>query len=217
MSVEGIDDNDFRVVRKTLNALSVLISILAFTKAEVSSLDLLGIDIELDGRKLYIALLIGYSYFIWRYFTKVPLLGGFWQAFLQFYLVSDSGIKKQHNYDRYKDDLLNGDPELRDKLGKRGGAQFLQMQAIRLAGRSIRNPRLSAAYHVATGDGGKNVTKDHDIRVSLWFVLRKLFVFCFRYDKFGDYIFPIFLVVLNVGFFLFASDWQCSIWNSSDQ
>lgn len=178
MSISGFDDNDFRVVRKTLNALSVLISILAFTKAEVNSLNFLGIDIGLDGEKFYIALLIGYCYFIWRYCTKVPLAGGFWQAFLTFYYDSDSGIKKQHTYERYKDCFENK-PEIKKLRTKGSKLQFVKIDAVRPAGKNIRNPRLSATCHMRTDTGGENVTANHDITLSFWFVVRKLLVFSF--------------------------------------
>lgn len=212
MSISGFDDNDFRVVRKTLNALSVLISILAFTKAEINALNFLGIDIDLDGRKLYIALFIGYSYFIWRYCTKVPLVGGFWLAFLNFYFESGSGVKKQHTYERYRNWFVNS-PEVKEVLAKGREVQLVQMQAVRPSGRTMRNPRLSATYHTSTDTGGRNVTVNHDITVSWLFVTRKLLIFSFRHDKFGDYIFPILMVGLNVCFFFFRRGWQGSIWS----
>lgn len=212
MSISGFDDNDFRVVRKTLNALSVLISFLAFTEAEINALNFLGIDIGLDGKKFYSALFIAYCYFIWRYCTKVPLAGGFWQAFLSFYFDSDSGIKKQHTYERYRDSFENS-PEVKKVLVKGREVQLVQMQAVRPSGRSMRNPRLSATYHTSTDTGGTNVTANHDIAVNWWFVTMKLLIFSFRHDKFGDYIFPILLVGLNVYFFFFSMGWQGSIWS----
>lgn len=211
MLLDGPDDSDFRVVRKTMNAFSVLIAILAFTNAEISSLNFLGIAMALNGAKFYIALFIGYSYFIWRYFTKVPFADGFWQSFLDFYFTSGSGVKKQHSYERYRDCFLHGEAELRRALENHEPGHLIEMQVVRPAGRSIRNPRLSALYYLPGEDGGKNVTANHDIKVSWWFVIGKLLIFSLRYDKFGDYIFPILLVVLNACFFLLLGDWQGSI------
>lgn len=92
--VMDIDDKDFPLVRKNLNILSILILILAYTNAKLDSLNFLGIQIDLNAHKLYVAIFILYIYMIWRFLTKLPLRGGFWNGFEQFYMDGDEGVKK---------------------------------------------------------------------------------------------------------------------------
>jgi hypothetical protein len=91
------------------------------------------------------------------------------------------------------------------------------MKVLRLSGKGILELRLSAMFYVTRDDtrgmGNSNITVDHDIKVSTLLFTRKLLVFCWRHDKFGDYIFPILPVLLNFSFFLFKREWQGSLWN----
>jgi hypothetical protein len=108
-----MDDHDFTLVRKNLNILSVLILILAFTNAQLHSINLLGIEMDLDAIKLYQALFIGYLYFIWRFLTKLPLSSGFWNDFEQYYFNSENGIKKQNTFNHYRDKIIGSNELLR--------------------------------------------------------------------------------------------------------
>lgn len=212
-----IDDHDFLLVRKNLNILSVLILILAFTNAKLGSLNLLGIQMDLEGVKLYQALYIGYVYFLWRFFTKLPLRSGFWNDFLQYFMNSEEGVKKKHNFDRYKKEFIDNSDrlkhayEINDKY-----LNHVQLSVIRFPDWPLTQLRLSATFQ-ASGREGKNDNAqfgvDHDIKVSRFFVLKKLILFCIKYDKFGDYLFPLIPVLTVLGFFFFKLDWQGSFFS----
>jgi hypothetical protein len=207
-----MDDHDFTLVRKNLNILSVLILILAFTNAQLHSINLLGIEMDLDAIKLYQALFIGYLYFIWRFLTKLPLRSGFWNDFEQHYITSEYGVKKQHTYERYKQQFIDSLSQLKSTI-KEGSsdARFVQLNVVR-QNNSLVKLKLSAVYQIIIliGNRQQQHNIDIDIKVSRLYFLRKVLIFCFKYDKFGDYLFPLIPVITVVGCFIFKSEWQGS-------
>lgn len=214
-----IDDKDFYVVRKNLNVISVLILVLAFTNAKVNNnLSILGVEIEIDGTKLYIALFILYSYFVWRYLTKLPLLGGFWNGFMQYYMSAGDGVIQEHNFDRYRESFFEKSSELRNQLEYDSDIQPIDQKIIRLSGKSYLNLRLAPTFQRREKDAsGKTVLSNqnlniyHDFKVSRFYFLRKFILFCTKREEFGDYLFPLLLVLINLCFFFFSKDWQGSI------
>ena len=211
-----IDDNDFPLVRKNLNILSILILILAYTNAQLHQLNFLGIDMQLDGVKLYQALFLGYFYFIWRYWTKLNFFGGFWGDFTNYYLVSDAGVRKQHNFLKYKESFIDKSERLRDAY--EAGDKFLTLSSfdvVRLSNWPLTRLRLIVNFN-ASGRKGKEdqaqFSEYHDILLSRFYVIRKLISFSIKEDKFGDYLFPLVAVLLNVGFFLLKKEWQGSVY-----
>ncbi|MEK6781704.1 MAG: hypothetical protein AABY93_08355 [Bacteroidota bacterium] len=211
MDIE-MDDKDFYVVRKNLNILSVLILILAFTNAKIETLNFLGIQIDLDGSRLYTALFIGYVYLLWRFLTKLPLKSGFLNDFSQYYINSDEGVKKQHHFTRYKDQLTGKSPELKTAVETDLNQRLVQTSVTRFDPREFWNLRLSFTFYVTPKAPGQlsNLTVDQDIVVSRFYFFKCLIVFCVQYDKFGDYLFPLVPVLLNFFFFFTKSEWQGS-------
>lgn len=209
------DDHDFPVVRKNLNIISVLILVLAYTNAKLNKLSFLGIDIELDAHNLYIALFVLYLYFIWRFLTKLPLNSIFWTGFMQYYLESEGGVKAKHNYERYRPLAIEKSDRL--KIGEEAGYISLVTTSIQRAS-AKHYLKLKVVFtfydrNPANKQLHGNFSVEHDIHVSILFLLQKLMVFCFKHDKFGDYLFPLIPVLVNVCFFVFASEWQGSIWS----
>lgn len=207
-----IDDSDFLVVRKNLNIISVLIMILAFANAEIHDLNLLGIQVELEGAKLYVGLFIIYMYFIWRYLTKLPLMSGYWNGFIQYYLVSNNGVLSDHGFDKHREAFLRNSTELTKWHGK---SSLVDVKANRLGNNSLLNVRLSATFHINKqdqylGPSPTQFTAYLDITIPRSYFLRKLFIYSFKHDKFGDYLFPIIPIITNVLFFLLKPEWQGS-------
>jgi hypothetical protein len=209
-----MDDNDFYVVRKNLNILSVLILILAYTNAKIDSLNFLNIQIDLNGTKLYVAIFIGYLYFLWRFLTKLQLRSGFWNDFLQFYINSEEGVRSTHNEKRYRQELIDKSLRLKKAVEENEDFfRFVQLSIIRFKEWPLTKLRLSFTF-TSTGSGNgeqPNFNVDHDITFSRFFFLRKLVSFCLKGDKFGDYLFPIIPVLGNIAFFIFKSGWQGSL------
>jgi hypothetical protein len=211
--MDFIDDKDFVVVRKNLNIFSVVILLLAFTNANISILNLFGITVKMDGQKVYVALFVGYVYFIWRYLTKLPLMNGFWNDFLQFYLSSASGVKKQHTFERHREKIFAAKPELEKILKPNTQSRLIDIKVLRFPNKGIRELRLIADFYVMPENSqpnDSNLSAHCDIVVSRGLFLWKFIIFCFRNDKFGDYLFPIALVLVNLYFFLFHKEWQGS-------
>ncbi len=207
-----IDDNDFPIVRKNLNILSVIILILAFTNAKVDTSSFLGVNVELDGSKLYVALYVAYAYFIWRFCTKLPLLSGFWNDFLQFYTQRHGGKNMKRSFIKYRDRFFANSPELERLLRTDRDARLLQVTTIRFEGRGIRSIRLVANFQSskAAPNTDNNFYATHDLTVSVSFFLRNFILFCVKYDKFGDYLFPFVPIGVNTIFFFAKGDWQGS-------
>lgn len=130
--MEFIDDKDFVIVRKNLNIFSVVILLLAFTTADVSILSLFGIKVEMNGQKVYIALFIGYIYFIWRYLTKLPLISGFWNDFTTYYMQSYGGNRTNKIFYKYRNKFISDPPEDMKLLEKDPSARLLKIDAARL-------------------------------------------------------------------------------------
>lgn len=208
-----LDDHDFPVVRKNLNVISVLILVLAYTNAKLNKLSFLGIDIELDAHKLYIALFVLYAYFIWRFLTKLPLNSIFWTGFMQYYLESERGLKTKYNFKKFGSIMMSKSERLK---------QGFKDETINLVSTTIHRP--DSSYHrklrlIFTFYDRKprdkqspgNFSLDHNFTVSRLLFVQKLVIFCFKHDKFGDYLFPLIPVLVNLGFFVFASEWQGSI------
>lgn len=209
-----MEDHDFQVVRKNLNILSVLILMLAFTNAQLDNLNFLGIEMQLDSTKFYQAIFVAYLYFFWRFLTKVPIRGGFWSDFLQYYLNFDEGIKKQHNYPRYKAALQEKSELLRDAIESNDQSfRHIQTNVYRLPGLPLHKLRFSFSFNAAhrnSGTQGHQFSVDLDITVSRLIAFRKLVTFCIKYDKFGDYIFPLIPTAIVIIFFFFKTGWQGS-------
>jgi hypothetical protein len=204
-----LDDKDFDLVRKNLNILSVLILILAYANAQLHSLNFLGIQIDFDGDKLYQALFIGYSYFVWRFLTKLRLLSGFWNDFLQYYMTSEFGVKSKYNYTTLKKEFDEKSPQLKQANEQKDDSlRLVQLSVIRFPDWPLTKLRLSATFYSQGAQQNFNV--DYDIKVSKIFLLRKLLTFCVKLDKFGDYLFPLIPVLTNIFFFTFKTQWQGS-------
>jgi hypothetical protein len=211
-----IDDSDFSIVRKNLNIISVLILVLAFTNAEIDCLNFLGISLELDGKRLYVFLFLLYAYFIWRYTTKVPLLSEFWVGLVKYYLDSEAGVKSIHNYDRYKDDLLNSNDQLRWSVENDPQFRLVTTTIIRSSNTALRNLKLMLTFYRAKKireDDFPNFTVDQEIEVSRRFIFRTILIYCIKYDKFGDYLFPFIPIAINLIFFFTKREWQGSIFS----
>lgn len=209
-----IDDNDFLIVRKNLNILSVLILILGYTNAKLHSMNFLGIELDLNGSKLYIALLLGYIYFVWRFLTKLPFISGFKNDFDQYYLNSEKGIKKSHSYERYKNILINSSKELKTIIENKRGYGLNHLAITRFDAATYRKLNLSFSLYTIEVDNTKSSFEVvHKITVSSLLFSKILIIFCVKYDKFGDYLFPLVLVVLNIIFFIFRPEWQGSFYS----
>lgn len=206
-----LDDHDFPVVRKNLNIISVLILVLAYTNAKLNKLSFLGIDIELDAHKLYIALFVLYAYFIWRFLTKLNVKDGFWGDFLKFYMEAGDGVLQQHNFDTHKDAMLKNDKVLKDY--QKPGASHIKTFVTRFAHDPLKKLRVVSTFSTtdAVTNSPKNIDLIHDFETTTFYIFKKLIRFCIKYDKFGDYLFPIIPVLVNLSFFVFASEWQGSI------
>lgn len=207
-----MDDHDFTLVRKNLNILSVLILILAFTNAQLHSINLLGIEMDLDAIKLYQALFIGYLYFIWRFLTKLPLSSGFWNDFEQYYFDSENGIKKQNNFKHYRDKIIESNELLRlSKELTDENLKCTQFTLLRKSRLHLRKLWIEAQVELVKDDGTKEmVSIKYDIELSRIYFMRKLISFCLKYDKFGDYLFPLIPVIAVVVCFIFKLEWQGS-------
>jgi hypothetical protein len=190
--------------------------ILAFTNAKLNLVNFLGIQLELDPTKFYIALLIFYMYFVWRFLTKLPLISGFWNDFLQYYMNSESGVKREHNFKKYQAEFFKLSTDLQEIKEKNLDPRITTTNIIRHAGNSIRHLKLSVNFHRSQPKLGSIIydfTVDYDIVVSRQYFLKKLIVFSLKYDKFGDYLFPIIPIVINLAIFLSHSEWQGSFRN----
>lgn len=209
-----IDDHDFPVVRKNLNIISVLILVLAYTNAKLNKLSFLGIEIELDAHKLYIALFIIYAYFIWRFLTKLPLKSGFGADFTKFYMEASDGVLQQHNYDKYQARMIEGDKILRERFQK-PGTSHIDTFVTRFPHNPMTKLRLIARFSTSDSlpNGSNSFDSVCDFETSKLYIFKKMVRFCVKYDKFGDYLFPLLPVLVNVCFFVFASEWQGSIWS----
>lgn len=204
------EDIDFKLVRKNLNILSVLILVLAFTDAKLSSMNILGLSITLNPHKFYIILYVGYTYFLWRFLTKVPIQSGFMSGFRDYYLNGINGVQSKYNYvTLYK--AFEQTPTFIRYSDEVKGQKFnlLQMRVVQL-GTSIAKLRLTAKLHssIPISIEGNTFTTDIDISIPWRFYIRKLFWYSVRHDKFGDYLFPMIPVFINFLMFFLKSDWQ---------
>lgn len=210
------DGRDFYVIRKSLNILSVLILALAFTNAKIKTLNLLGIEISIDGQKFYIAIFLLYAYFIWRFITKLPFKSGFMNDFDQYYMAtvnSKKGIIKTHNFEIYKNRLLEKSEDLKKAFEQNRQLELNHTSIVRTESSAYRRLRISFDLRFTNEISNRqsSLIVNHDFKVSRLFVLKHIFIFCFKHDKFGDYLFPLFLVVANIFLTIFLSGWQGSI------
>ncbi len=210
-----IDDNNFALVRKNLNTFSILILILAFTNAKIDVASFLGVQIQLNGQKFYIALFIIYSYLTWRYLTKLPLRGGFWNDFTGYYLASYGGDNKDKLFSKHRAGFVT-DPKEHIQIIEQGEySSLLTMNAHRLGNRDLLHLRLVATFYITKEiEGmrpGNNLSAQCDIVVARTTFIRRLLIFCLKYDKFGDYLFPIIPIGINFMFFVTKSTWQGSL------
>ncbi|MEQ9219107.1 MAG: hypothetical protein RLO17_13750 [Cyclobacteriaceae bacterium] len=204
-----MDDDNFKVIRKNLNILSALIMLLAFADAEINKINFLGIAIDLEGERVYLALFFLYGYFIWRYLTKLPLRSGFVTEFHQFLMNYPTGLRKEYNTEKHRSKVLNREVLLlEDFLGEE--PKIIELNIHRDGKKPINQLVLGWKYRNKDG-------KTHDIHenlsVSWFYISRKFIYFCFKHDKFGDFIFPLIPVLVNIIFFLFNGDWQGGIQN----
>ena len=95
-----MDDHDFKSVRKAFNIVSVLILILAYSNAEINEINFLGIDITLEGEKVYVGIFVLYLYFVWRFLTKLPWKGGFQNDFNQYVIGLQQNSVKNKSKDK---------------------------------------------------------------------------------------------------------------------
>lgn len=214
--MDFIDDKDFVIVRKNLNILSVIILLLAFTNATISVANLFGLMVEMNGAKLYVALYLAYVYFFWRYLTKLPLTSGFWADFTKYYMDSWGGVNTKRSFAKYREQFVSDPSSILNAIKSDNNAKLNRVYAKRFGGNSIREVRIVATFVVTKPPPmhpGNMVEIFHDIEVSRIALGLTLVKFCVRYDKFGDYLFPIVLVLANVLFFLFKSSWQGSLKN----
>lgn len=211
-----IEDHDFQLVRKNLNILSVVFLVLAFTNAEINDANLLGISMKLNGSKFYISLYAGYAYFVWRFLTKLPLRTGFWNDFCAYYMNEKDGAQKEHNYHRYRKQLVEVSARLRNAIEINDPYFRLNQWSITRASSGLRDLKLTG-YFQGSGRQDANdqqqFSVDYQITVSKTYVFAKLVKFCVKYDKFGDYLFPLVPVVSVFLFFLLKSDWQGSFYS----
>lgn len=211
-----IDDHDFPLVRKNLNIISVLILVLAYTNAKLNSLSFLGIQIDLDAHRLYVAVFILYLYFIWRFLTKIPLRSGFWNDFIQYYIESDEGVKKEHNFKYYEKIFLAKNSRLKQALNTTDVTRLIATRIHRFPGNHLTQLRIIVAFQTdqVFGDNqSNNINEHHDFEVSKLFLTKKLVIFCLKYDKFGDYVFPLIPIFINTGFFLLKTEWQGGLYS----
>jgi hypothetical protein len=212
--MDFIDDKDFFLVRKNLNIFSILILILAYTNAKVDFTNFAGVQIHLDGRNFYIALFIGYCMFIWRFFTKLPLMSGFWNDFSQYYMQSHSGKHMKSSFEKYQNTFFDKAPTLKELL-ETGNARLLGISMTRFDATEFRKIRLDAQFYInqpiRENNAGNNLSSAIDIKLSRFFFIKKLIIFCVRYDKFGDYLLPIVPLFINLAFFFCRSSWPGSL------
>lgn len=208
-----MEDQDFQVVRKNLNILSVLIIVLAFTNAKINTLNFLGIDMQLDGAKFYKALFIGYLYFIWRYCTKLDLKAGFWNDFRKYYLNSAGGIIKKHNFNRYQEKFKGENSEFKEIVERDSKWNLVSTNYNQSNGSSLTEYVMRIELRTVLSTTSHNKYFETNISVSLWYLIKRLIVFCLKHDKFGDYLFPFVPVILNLLFLLFKTEWQGSLRN----
>lgn len=210
-----MDDKDFYVVRKNLNILSVLILLLAYTNAKLGTFNFLGIQIELNGPKLYTGIFIGYAYFIWRFLTKLPLRGHFWAEFINYYLTSDEGVKRKYNYKNLEAEVLAKWPDLAWLKENDKDLRLQETHVMRFEEKSLTKLTLSLTFYKtlkldSETYANSNVTTRIEIKVPRLFIVRTLVLFCVKYDKFGDYLFPLIPGIVNLVFFFSKPEWQGS-------
>lgn len=211
-----IDDKDFFVVRKNLNILSVLILVLAFSNATIHDLNFLGIQVDLEGSKLYIALYIMYAYFFWRFLTKMPFNSEFKTKFDNYYLSSEDGLKKYHSFEKYKTEIIEENPKLKEILDADPEARVASQDIRRFKANAYTNLTLAMSFQSSFGNENNRLLThlfSYQIRASRIFLIRTLIRYCVKYDTFGDYVFPIIPVVLNLYFIFAKGEWQGSFWN----
>ena len=203
-----MEDHDFLVVRKNLNILSALILILAFSSAQISELDFLGIDLKLDGRKFYLSLYILYGYFIWRYLTKLPWTEGFVKGFSDFLTKKPDGLRREFNNavglnkvfsgtDSYKLLSLDADEKKSYELTLFIPNRLTAIVEFQLFYRS------DEVFGNTNGDPIRT-----SYRMGRIYFTKKMIRYCLKYDEFGDFIFPLVPIFAFLLFFFLKSDWQ---------
>lgn len=206
-------DDNFPSVRKNLNILSVLILVLAFSNAEINRINFLGIDLELDGEKLFISLYVLYLYFLWRYLTMMLFRTEFMNHFHNFMLSSPHGFKKEFAYEKRKNEYQREFEDLQgienDRFGSIVSISFTRNSFWKLSRLNMKiEYRKSATEEEKEMGSPGNKVVSKEVRVSYWYLLRKFLLFCIYKDKFGERVFPLIPVFVNLLFFLFKEDWQ---------
>ena len=211
-----MEDNDFKSVRKSLNSISVLILLLSFSNAEINDINFLGIKLSLTGENVYSVLYAIYSYFTWRFLTKLPFHTQFIAGFDDYYLQSPNGVKKEYNYERLKNNFIQASQELSDRYKSNLRDGLISMSVAREKVSNRRKLQFKSTYQrfesEARNKFGTNYVVTINQSVSRFYLWRKFFWYCLKYDKFGDHIFPLFLVAINILLVLFNLDWQGNIY-----
>ena len=209
-------DLDFKVVRRNLNVISVLILLLAFSDAKISEVNFLNIKLALEGPKLYVGIYILYLYFAWRYLTKLNFKGDFWSSFRNYYLESNAGVKRKYPFEKMKTKFFEKKPELQQMLEADRSVQIYDLKVLQLTPERPRELRLSQNFYRNVSQEERAQGKESrfsveiEIKVTRLYIIGKMIWFSFRHDKFGDYIFPIIPLAANMMFFVFNDDWQGS-------
>lgn len=209
-----MDDKDFLTIRRNLNILSVMILLLAYSSANISSFSFLGLSVNLDGEKFYQGLYIIYGYFIWRFITKLPYTS-FKNDFDHFLLDPKRGLLKHFKFEN-----------IRKKINEVDNSFFVMhdIGAIRVDSMEVKrshskwkNIRIFIVYqfisdHPKSKDktGSYHHIETNEIPVNSSIVFRKWIWFALTRDKFGDYLFPLIPVLFFLGFFFLKHSWQGS-------
>ncbi len=206
------DDKSFHLVRKNLNILSILIILLAFTNASLESLNFLGIQLRLDSHRFYIALLTMYLYFIWRFWTKLKIREGFWNDFTKYFLENKDALASKYNFERYRHAFAQQSEELSQAIKNDPKFRVIQISFNRDS-QSLLELRMVANFYIEFRrlNNSSDLQLAHSFRVSRLFFVRKLLRFCVAHDKFGDYLFPLVPVTVNLFLFLLNHEWQGSL------
>jgi hypothetical protein len=205
-----LDDKDFFIVRKNLNILSVLILALAYTNANIEELKIVNVTLDLSGGKAYIGLFTIYAYLTWRYLTKLKWRSGFWNDFDQYYISSDAGVKSRRSFDELKSLFINQNAKLKQLLEPPYNARLSGIDVGRASATHYRSLILNANFYLEKPMEfiGSNFTAKLPVTIPLLYIVRKFLTFSFKHDKFGDYVLPLILVLINFSLFLVLKTWK---------
>lgn len=206
-------DHDFPTVRKNLNILSVVVLLLAFSRAEINKFNFLGLDVSLEGSKFYIALFVLYLYFIWRYWTKANFHAGFLAPFYTYFLESEEGVKKRYPFFRVQGRFFDENPAFKEAYENDKNYELISLTIRSPSPRDMRNLSFHIAFSKSARETKTDITQSGaaiKLKVSRLFVWWVGLRYSIKYDKFGDYVFPLIPVVVNVTYFFSAKEWQGS-------